>query len=190
MPRPSVRKQLVDSAYDRFHALGYNACGVQEITDGAGVPKGSFYNHFTSKEAMLREVIARYREDSRLEMLDDTSKPPLERLRAHFEHLAKPYYTNGFARGCLLGNLATEMSDSNDGVRDVVDDALKHWSDAVAAVLREAQAAGQLASDVRPKVLGRYLVSSWEGAVLRMKASKSRVPLDDFFTVTFGILLA
>ena len=190
MPRPSARKQLVDNAYDRFHALGYNACGVQEIADAAGVPKGSFYNHFASKEAMLREVIDRYCEDSHIDMLEDTSKPPLERLRAHFDHLAKPYYTNGFTKGCLLGNMATEMSDANEGVRDVIEGALKHWSDVVASVLREAQASGQLASDVRPKVLGRYLVSSWEGAVLRMKASKSRAPLDDFFAVTFGMLLA
>jgi TetR/AcrR family transcriptional repressor of nem operon len=190
MPRPGVREQLVEAALDRFHALGYNGCGVQEITDAAGVPKGSFYNHFKSKEAMLCEVIERYCADSRVEMLEDTSTPPLERLRKHFEYLAKPYPRNGYERGCLLGNLSAEMMDASSEVREAVDGALKRWSDAVAAVLQEAQAEGQLRPELRPKVLGRFIVSSWEGALLRMKAAKSHGPLDDFFSVTFGVLLA
>ncbi len=190
MPRPNVRKQLVDTALDRFHALGFNGCGVQEITDAAGVPKGSFYNHFKSKEAMLCEVIDHYCAYSRLEMLEDKATPPLKRLRAHFEYLAKPYYRNGYERGCLLGNLSAEIADTSSDVREVVDGAFRRWSDAVASVLQEAQAKRQLPSELRPKMLGRYIVSSWEGAVLRMKAVKSRAPLDDFFSVTFGLLLA
>ncbi len=189
MPRPSVRKQLVDAALDRFHALGFNGCGVQEITDAAGVPKGSFYNHFESKQAMLCEVVEHYCATSRLEMLDDKTVPPLKRLRAHFEYLAKRHHRNGYQRGCLLGNLSAEVAGTNRDIREVVDAALERWSDAVTSVLQEAQADGQLRSEIRPKVLGRYLVSSWEGATLRMKALKSRTPLDDFFSVTFDLLL-
>ena len=41
MAKLSVREKIVAAAAERFHALGYNACGVQEIVDAAGVPKGS-----------------------------------------------------------------------------------------------------------------------------------------------------
>ncbi len=116
--------------------------------------------------------------------------PQLKRLRGHFEYLAKRHHGNGYQRGCLLGNLSAEVADTNRDIRKVVDDALQRWSDAVTSVLQEAQAKGQIRAELRPKVLGRYLVSSWEGALLRMKALKSRAPLDDFFSVTFGLLLA
>jgi len=43
-----------------FTALGYSACGVQEIVDAAGVPKGSFYNYFKAKELLAVEVLGTY----------------------------------------------------------------------------------------------------------------------------------
>jgi TetR/AcrR family transcriptional repressor of nem operon len=46
MPRVSVRERLVDVAIGEFHRRGFNGCGVKDITEAAGVPKGSFDNHF------------------------------------------------------------------------------------------------------------------------------------------------
>ena len=60
MPRASVREQLVNSALEVFHARGFNGSGVQDIVDAAGVPKGSFYNHFESKEALGVQVVHAY----------------------------------------------------------------------------------------------------------------------------------
>jgi TetR/AcrR family transcriptional regulator, transcriptional repressor for nem operon len=45
------------AAQERFHALGYNACGVREIVDAAGVPKGSLYNYFQAKELLARQIL-------------------------------------------------------------------------------------------------------------------------------------
>ena len=52
MPRPSMRDHLVASALEALHRQGFNGSAVQDITDAAGVPKGSFYNYFESKEAL------------------------------------------------------------------------------------------------------------------------------------------
>ena len=60
----TVRDKIIQAALDRFHALGFSACGVQEIVDRAGIPKGSFYNHFESKEQLFQtaseEVLERW----------------------------------------------------------------------------------------------------------------------------------
>lgn len=60
MPRPSSREEVVAAAQDRFHRRGYHASGVKDITDAAGLPKGSFYNYFASKEDMAIETLRRY----------------------------------------------------------------------------------------------------------------------------------
>ena len=60
MARPDVRERLLDAGVEIFHRCGFNGCGVQEITEAAGVPKGSFYNHFVSKEALGAAVLDRY----------------------------------------------------------------------------------------------------------------------------------
>ena len=52
-PNPEVRKNLLAAGLDLVHARGFAASGVKDITDAAGVPKGSFYAYFPSKEACV-----------------------------------------------------------------------------------------------------------------------------------------
>src|SRR5579859_3093885 len=76
MARHSLREEIVEAALEQFHAYGFNAAGVKDITDSAGVPKGSFYNHFDSKEALAVVALQRYAERRRLEDLADPSAAP------------------------------------------------------------------------------------------------------------------
>lgn len=183
MPRPSVRGQLVDAAADCFYEKGFNGTGVQEITRAAGVPKGSFYNHFESKEALAIEILDRYAVGRRLEMLADPATAPIPRLRAHFEYLADDLARFEFRRGCLFGNFATELSTQSAAIRSQVDAGLDRWTAAVTALLDEARDAGALKSPLGTETLARFLVNAWEGAVLRAKLARARAPLEDFFTV-------
>ncbi len=189
MARPSLREKIVDAALERFHVQGFNGCSVQDITEAAGAPKGSFYNHFKTKELLALEAFERYCEESRIGMLFEGNKPPLERLRAHFEFHAGRQESWAFDRGCMIGNFASDMADSYPVMREALDEALVRWSGAIASVLRQAQAAGDLPKDKDPDLLARILVNSWQGAITRSRMVKSRAPLDDFFALAFGILL-
>lgn len=180
-----VRDKIVSAATDCFHSLGFSACGVQEIVDRAGVPKGSFYNYFKAKELLAIEVLETYAKGSKREMLADTRRPPLERLKAHFEFLASRYKGYGYAKGCLIGNLAAEASDNMPLMRKALAQSLSRWTEAVTAVIREGQADESIAADLEPKKAARFLINSWEGAVVRMKIVNGREPLDDFFSVAF-----
>src|SRR5258707_15737264 len=105
MTRPNVRERLLDAGVEIFHRRGFNGCGVQEITDTAGVPKGSFYNHFESKEELGAAIVERYgRNSARRAILADKSIPPLDRLRRYFVALTEAYAGQDYGRGCLLGN--------------------------------------------------------------------------------------
>ena len=85
--QPGLREQLLEAGLDTLHRKGFNATSVQDITDAAGAPKGSFYNHFESKEALAAEALRAYVEKGRArrEILRDTKLPPLRRLRRYFE---------------------------------------------------------------------------------------------------------
>ena len=56
MARHNVREQLLSAGLETLQRRGFNATSVEDITKAAGVPKGSFYNHFESKEALLDAV--------------------------------------------------------------------------------------------------------------------------------------
>jgi TetR/AcrR family transcriptional repressor of nem operon len=188
MAKPSVRDRIVSAAGDRFHALGYNACGVQDIVDKAGVPKGSFYNYFKAKELLAVEILEIYLRGSRREVLADEGIPPLQRLRDHFSFIASRYAGFGFEKGCLVGNLAAEMSENTPLLREAIAKSLKGWTDLVAAVIREGQQDGSIVANADADELSRFIVNAWEGAVVRMKIVNSRQPLDDFFSIVFSLL--
>lgn len=189
MARASLRENIVDAALERFHAQGFNGCSVQDITEAAGAPKGSFYNHFKTKELLALEALARYREESRMGMLFEGDLPPVQRLRAHFEFLAERSEGWGFTRGCMISNFAADMADDYPVMREALDETLVRWSGAVASLLRQAQAAGDLAKDKDPDLAARFLINSWQGAVTRARLTKSRAPLDDFLTCAFELIL-
>ena len=183
MPRASMREQLVDAAHDHFHEHGFNGSGIKDITDAAGVPKGSFYNHFDSKESMAVEVMRRYGESRRLEMLADESVTPVERIRNHFAYLAEDLGRYDYTRGCMFGNFGAELSTQSRTIRAEVSGSFAAWESALAAALGQAQVAGQLASTVDSAVLAGFLVNAWEGAAMRAKVVGGSSPLDDFFTM-------
>ncbi|VFU10299.1 TetR/AcrR family transcriptional regulator [Methylocella tundrae] len=190
MARASLREKIVDAAVERFHAQGFNGCSVQDITEAAGAPKGSFYNHFKTKELLALEALTRYRKESRTAMLFEGDKPPLQRLRAHFEFLAERLEGWNFERGCMVGNFGAEMADAYPDMRRALAETLLVWSANIASVLRQAQAAGDLSKDKDPELLARFLVDAWEGAVNRARMIKSRAPFDEFLIVAFKALLA
>jgi TetR/AcrR family transcriptional repressor of nem operon len=183
----SVRDKIVEAALERFHALGFSACGVQEIVDKAGVPKGSFYNYFKSKELLAVEVLEVYAQGSRRELLADKGVAPVERLRAHLEFLASRYARFGYSKGCLIGNIAAETSDHMPIVRKALAQGLANWTKLVAAAIREGQEDGSIEARLDADQVARFLINSWEGAVIRMKIANSRQPLDDFFSVTLPL---
>src|ERR1700752_4561818 len=103
MARPNVRQKIVDAGIKVLIEKGFNAVGVQDITAAAGVPKGSFYNHFESKEALGAEIVERYgANQTRREILSDPTVPPLQRLRRHFERICGMFVDSDFTRNCIL----------------------------------------------------------------------------------------
>ena len=197
VPRPSVRDQLIESAVEVFHARGFNGCSVQDIVEAAGVPKGSFYNHFKSKEALGVEVVRAYTRlvgayvaEAGAGEIFSGDATPLERVRAYFEAVIEQNVSCGVRKGCLLGNFATELAPHSTEIAYAVTDALDNWSVAVARALAQAQEAGELSKDADVEALGRYLVDGYEGAAARAKLIGDRAPMDEFIRTTFDFLLA
>ncbi|MFI7448846.1 TetR family transcriptional regulator C-terminal domain-containing protein [Nonomuraea sp. NPDC049714] len=188
MARRSMRNEIVTAALEQFHAHGYNAAGVKTITDAAGVPKGSFYNHFDSKETLAVEVLRVYGE-GRLDELLNGAGEPLDRLRAHFGALRDEVVRREFTRGCLLGNFGAEIADHSEVIRETVAEGFRQWVEAISTVLAQAQRGGAVRAGLDPELTARFLLNAWEGTLLRARADHSAEALDAFFAIAFGPLL-
>jgi TetR/AcrR family transcriptional repressor of nem operon len=187
MKKPSVREKLLQAGLDQFHRAGFNGSSVEDITDLAGVPKGSFYNHFESKEDLATEVVDRYCELGPSALLRDTTVPPVKRLKRYFTALIER--ESGYKRGCLLGNFSSELADHSEPVRRRLETAFEAWMKLIASVIKEAQEAGELDLKVKPEQLAGVLLSTFEGALLRARAADDPKALKEFLGVGFSRLI-
>ena len=187
MPRPNVREQLIEAGLQTLHLHGFNGCGVQEIADAAGVPKGSFYNHFESKEALAVQALERFWQNgaSRRALLSDKSLDPVERLRRHFQALSDAVVRHNFQRGCLIGNFSLELSAQRE-IRDRLAAIYAAWTRSIESCVREAEKAGRVQPRLPAAAIATFLVNAWEGAVLRSKVEQDKSPLDQFERVVFA----
>jgi TetR/AcrR family transcriptional repressor of nem operon len=192
MAKANVRERLLDAGLETLHRRGFNGCGVQEITEAAGVPKGSFYNHFESKEALAAAVVDRYwqqRADASLRILDDDKVRPCERLRSYFAATAANMAKRGYTGGCLIGNLGAELSDQSKLVSDHLAAVFAGWTEAVETCIRDGQLEGEIDADCNAASLASFLINAWEGAVLRAKVEKNGTSFNEFDQIVFGKLL-
>ena len=193
MKRTHSKDEIIQAGLDIIHTRGFNGTGIEAILKQANVPKGSFYNFFSSKEDFGLAVIDLFISEMaalRQPITEDISLPPLIRVRKSFEVLITRFEDNNCSKGCLIGNLSLEMSDQFEGVRQHLKKALQRWIDSLAAILEEAREEGSLTIDVESAVLAENLVTSYEGALLLAKVKKSVEPLKNFLHLYFDIFLA
>lgn len=193
MPVPSTRHHLIEVGLELMRRHGYGATGLQEILATAGVPKGSFYHHFGSKEEFTAAVLERYvalEGQHCQEILGNTRQAPLRRLRRYFEDLIHTAGQTAPIQGCLIGSLSLEVAGDSPLLQGCLSSNFAYWQAAVATVLYEAVEKGALPKSTRSEALAGFVLNSWEGALLRSQADKSDAPLKDFLHYIFEELLA
>jgi TetR/AcrR family transcriptional repressor of nem operon len=196
VPRPSnpeVRATLLAAGERLIHARGFNGSGVKDLVLAAGVPKGSFYNYFTSKDAFVVAVVEEYWcsiEDRYASILRDTAVDPRERVVGFFRAMADDNETREFTLGCLLGNMALELADGSPEMRAKLAELFARWEGVLAEALVDAQAQGDLAVDRDVHELAATLIEAWEGAVMRGKIDRDRAAYRRFESVVVPRLMA
>lgn len=174
-----TREALLDAGLHAFLEHGYHGTGIKSVLDRVGVPKGSFYNYFESKEAFGAATIAYFADcmGKKMATAMDGAPNALEGLRRFFTEEMRGFEATGFVGGCLVANLGGELEGS-DVFRDALGGAMGRYVEGVSAAIARAQSEGVVRSDLSAASLGRLLVDAWEGAVIRMKIERSLAPLE------------
>ena len=193
MARPSNRDKLLTEGLRVVHERGFSAASVRDIVRAAGVPQGSFTNHFVSKEAFGLEILEIYFAKG-CELMDATlrndSRPPLERLRAYVESTTRTCETDAGRGGCLIGNFSAEAGEHGEPVRQRLVQMFAETRAALAYCLKAAVEAGELRVDLDCEGSAALILSAVQGATLLAKAERSPAPLERLEQTLFATVLA
>lgn len=190
MDYEKTKQKLLEVGLDFFEKKGYNATGVQEIATTAEIPKGSFYTYFSSKEDFGVQIIRFYTQRSIhawKNSLDvaSKSKDPYRALITTFRELTSKYEALDIKKGCLLGTLASEISEASEECRLELHSSVGQYIEILTTHLQKGQLDGAVRDDLEAEQLAKLMWDTWQGGLLRMKIEKSVRPVDDNLELLF-----
>lgn len=188
----NTRNRIIETGAAIIHRKGFNHTGIQEILTAAGVPKGSFYNYFNSKNdfglAIVDYFSGHFRQIAS-QTLDDTAISPLNRIYQFLTAFMQHFESQNYAGGCPIGNLAQEMGDLNPEFRAKLKESIDMMIDAYSQVLAAAQQDGKIPKSLDIKDTASFIVAGWHGAIIQMKLTKSLTPLKNHRNFIFDHVL-
>jgi TetR/AcrR family transcriptional repressor of nem operon len=186
--RHSLRDDILRAGLRVMFQSGYHAASVRDICAAARAPQGSFTNHFHSKEAFAAEVLDAYfgyLKGLVIQALNDETLTPRQRLKRYLDIVTDKLERDRWMVGCLIGDFSLQVASHSKLLRKRLDSIFREWRTLFRSCIAAAQSAGEIDSHFDAAELAEFLLTSWEGAILRMKVERSPAALERFKTIVF-----
>jgi len=182
------RECLLEVGQELFINSSFNCVGLNDILKKSGIPKGSFYHYFESKEdfgVQVVELYARQNSADLGDLLADEDLTPYQQLKTYFVHNMSHFDAIHYCQGCLMANLSQELADVNEKLRCKISELSRQLVDQVTACLEKMGNDELNLGHLPPREASQLLMNSWQGAIMKMKLEKSREPLEVFMKFFF-----
>lgn len=175
-----TKNKILETATDLIHRQGFGATTINDLLEATGIKKGSLYFHFASKDAIGLAIL----KNSRARFLDFLDRSlvgatPGERLDNFFAKVVTIHKGKGFVGGCIFGNIALEMGDTESDFAPFIEGVFEEWVERIQATVASAQDSGEVRSDIAADVLACQIVAAIEGGIMLSRLKKDEKPLCD-----------
>ncbi|MFF7856241.1 TetR family transcriptional regulator C-terminal domain-containing protein [Streptomyces sp. NPDC007904] len=186
-----TRRSILDVAQRIMARKGYSAVGINEVLAEAGVPKGSFYYYFTSKdafgEALLKNYFGEYVSDMD-RVLVQPGKSAAERLMAYWQQWRETQSLDECQGKCLAVKLGAEVADLSETMRLAMKAGTGAIVDRIERTITSGLEDGSIVIDGDPRGTAQALYGMWLGASVMAKIHRSPAPLDTAMAATRQLL--
>jgi TetR/AcrR family transcriptional repressor of nem operon len=179
-----TREKILEAARYLFTTKGFGATSINDLVDASGLQKGSIYFHFPGKDAIGLTVLEEAR-NSFMDFLADSLRgdSPYLSLENFFRNVMEKHLATGFVGGCIFGNTALEMGDSNKKYAEIIDQVFDQWINKIEKIVVAAQEKGEMRGDITGNALARNIVAVIEGGIMMSRVKKDEVPLRECLAV-------
>jgi TetR/AcrR family transcriptional repressor of nem operon len=179
---PHTKERILDAAEEIMWKRSFHSVGLNEILKAVGVPKGSFYHWFESKEhfgvELLKHYIAEATDEKNHALFsNEVEKKPVKRLLDFLETSIVKFEESGKKCPCLVLKLASEVTDLSEPMRMVLAEGMQTWLGLLTGVFDEAKVLGQISKEVDSRCEAELFRDLWAGSIQRSTISKSTEPM-------------
>jgi TetR/AcrR family transcriptional regulator, transcriptional repressor for nem operon len=186
-----TRQSILDTGQRIVAHKGFAAVGLNEVLAEAGIPKGSFYYYFSSKDAFGEAMLKSYFDDYLANMdriFAQADKTSAERLMRYWQNFHDTQSADGYQGRCLAVKLGAEVSDLSELMRMVLKNGTTGIVDRLEQMIIRGLAEGSLSVEASPRLTAEALYDTWLGASVMAKIHRSRDSLDRAMTITRQLL--
>ncbi|MEY8769407.1 TetR/AcrR family transcriptional regulator [Erwinia sp. DT-104] len=186
----NVRQHIIDVARTLITHKGYSAVGLAEIVKAAGIPKGSFYYYFRSKEEFAEALLEHYFTHYLVQVEEQLrgSEPARERLLRYFAFWKATQGADLPESKCLVVKLGAEVCDQYDSMRSVLAKGTLEIIGRITACIQQGQNDGSLSANRDAEALAEELYQLWLGASLMAKIHEPEQAFDKAMSATKRLL--
>ncbi len=182
----------IEKGVDLFRESGYHNTSAADIVKALGIPKGTFFGMFNTKEEYVLKVLQRYIDDTLTfmdKMLYQNEKDSAaNRLKLFYKSLTNYFTDEGCAYGCLLNTLTSEIGGYHDAFSKLIGKGHSQFIDKITPCVKEAQEANDFRSDIDSRELAYFIHTSFDGALIKMKGVRNDEALKIFLNTTFKLI--
>lgn len=161
--KKTSREEILKESIKLFKIRGYYNTSMANIADACGLIKGSIYHHFKSKDEIGLEslkYIHLYFAENIYSIADRDELSDRDKIRL-FVKKTDDYFLHSEG-GCLLGNLALEVSSENIAFKEEIKSYFTAWENALAKILKNKYGKEKSHS------LAKEFVALTQGAIMMM----------------------
>lgn len=185
----ATRARVIEAGRALINQKGFRNTTISDVIAATGVQKGNLYFHFSSKEELTLAILETVETEFFEFMAGNLQgSNALEKLSCFFDAVLDKHLRAGFIGGCIMGNIALEMSEHNARFAELIRRVFERWSEEIRLLLEEARAAGLLRIDISPPILARTIVATLEGGIMMSRVSKEETELKSCITALRGLL--
>ena len=173
----SAKIHILNTAQRIVGAKGFASVGLNQILGAAGIPKGSFYYYFPSKEAFGKDLLEHYFERELRQVdaiLSNSDRSARDRLIAYWRFFRANQEHDDADGKCLAVKLGAEVSDMSEDMRLALKIGTAAIVTRISRVLREGVADGSIAISGSANATAQTLYQLWMGASVIFKISHER----------------
>ncbi|MEU5880385.1 TetR/AcrR family transcriptional regulator [Spirillospora sp. NPDC047279] len=185
-PRQFDEERAVDAAMRAFWATGYEGTSTQDLCEATGLGRSSIYNTFASKHDLFERALRRYMDDKDDAIFDllAAGEPAKERIGALIRQAVEP--PGDDPAGCLVVNSMIELAPRDPEIAALLDRNLERRLDALMAVIRQGQHAGEIDAGKDPRTLALFVTATISGMRVAARGGADRTTLDAIATTALG----
>ncbi|MBN1654827.1 MAG: TetR/AcrR family transcriptional regulator [Deltaproteobacteria bacterium] len=178
----ATRLRILNTARPLINKKGFKDTSIQDIIVETGVKKGNLYFHFPNKDALglalLEEAGDQYF-DYLLKSIKSADSDPIGKISDLLNAILRYHRRRQFVGGCIFGNTALEMSDTDKAYTELIRRIFNRWTDNIVGYLKQAIEAGLLSDEIDPKPMARHIIAAMEGSIMMARLYKQEAPIKE-----------